>query len=80
MNNLLRLPAVMERTGLARPTVYLRAKQGLFPRPVKLGSRMAAWPENEVAAINAARIAGKSDDEIRQLVARLERERAERAA
>lgn len=80
MNNLLRLPAVMERTGLARPTVYLRAKQGLFPRPVKLGSRMAAWPENEVTAINAARIAGKSDDEIRQLVARLERERAERAA
>lgn len=80
MNNLLRLPAVMERTGLARPTVYLRAKQGLFPRPVKLGSRMAAWPENEVAAINAARIAGKSDDEIRQLVVRLERERAERAA
>lgn len=80
MNNLLRLPAVMERTGLARPTVYLRAKQGLVPRPVKLGSRMAAWPENEVAAINAARIAGKSDDEIRQLVARLERERAERAA
>lgn len=80
MNNLLRLPAVMERTGLARPTVYLRAKQGLFPRPVKLGSRMAAWPENEVAAINAARIAGKSDDEIRELVARLERERAELAA
>jgi len=80
MNNLLRLPAVMERTGLARPTVYLRAKQGLFPRPVKLGSRMAAWPENEVAAINAARIAGKSDSEIRELVARLERERAERVA
>ena len=76
MNNLLRLPAVMERTGLARPTVYLRAKQGLFPRPIKLGSRMAAWPENEISQINAARIAGKTDVEIRELVIRLERERS----
>jgi prophage regulatory protein len=30
------------------------------------------WPANEVAALNAARIAGKSDDEIRQLVRKLE--------
>ena len=80
MNTLLRLPAVMERTGLARPTVYLRAKQGLFPRPVKLGSHLSAWPESEIVAVNAAYIAGKTEDEIRELVARLERERAGLAA
>lgn len=75
MNALLRLPAVMSATGLARPTVYLRIKNGLFVRPVKLSERAVAWPAEEVTAINAARIAGKSDSDIRRLVAQLEQQR-----
>jgi prophage regulatory protein len=39
---------------------------------VKLGARAVGWPAREVAAINAARIAGRSDDEIRVLVTKLE--------
>lgn len=34
--------------------------------------RQTGWPSSEVAAINAARIAGKSDEEIRELVLKLE--------
>ncbi len=79
MNQLIRLPAVISATGLARPTVYLRIKNGLFVRPVKLSERAVAWPADEVAAINAARIAGKTDAEIRELVARLEQQRAAKA-
>lgn len=75
MNTLLRLPAVMSATGLARPTVYVRIKNGLFVRPVKISERAVAWPAEEVAAINAARIAGKSDEEIRELVTQLEQQR-----
>jgi prophage regulatory protein len=30
------------------------------------------WPSSEVTAINAARIAGKTDEEIRALVVKLE--------
>ncbi len=75
MNTLLRLPAVMSATGLARPTVYVRIKNGLFVRPVKISERAVAWPAGEVAAINAARIAGKSDEEIRELVTQLEKQR-----
>lgn len=75
MNTLLRLPAVMSATGLARPTVYVRIKNGLFVRPVKISERAVAWPAEEVAAINAARIAGKSDEEIRELVMQLEQQR-----
>ena len=71
MNNLLRLPAVMSATGQARSTLYLRIKQRLMTPPVKLGERCAAYPAEEIAAINAARIAGKTTDEIRELVARL---------
>jgi prophage regulatory protein len=43
--------------------------------PVKLGGRAVGWPEYEVEAILMARIAGKSDDEIRTLVAKLEADR-----
>lgn len=70
-HTILRLPAVKVHTGHSRSTLYLRIAEGLFTRPVSLGARAVGWPENEVAAINAARIAGKSDAEIRQLVTKL---------
>lgn len=78
MQTLLRLPDVMAATALARPTLYRDMRRGLFPRPVKLG-RASAWPSDAVAAVIAARIAGKSDDEIRALVDDLQRQRADAA-
>jgi prophage regulatory protein len=75
MTSLLRLPNVMGVTGLSRAGVYSYVSKGLLPKAVKIGERASAWPESEIAAVNAARIAGKSDAEIRQLVSDLERER-----
>lgn len=69
---ILRLPAVKSESGLSRSTIYLRVSQGLWTKPVSLGARAVGWPSDEVAAINAARIAGNTDDEIRILVAKLE--------
>jgi prophage regulatory protein len=69
---LLRLPVVKSESGLSRSTLYLRMSQGLWPKAVSLGARAVGWPSDEVAAVNAARIAGKSDSEIRALVAKLE--------
>jgi prophage regulatory protein len=69
---ILRLPAVKTESGLSRSTIYLRISQGLWPKQVNLGPRAVGWPSDEVAAINAARIAGKTDDEVRALVARME--------
>ncbi len=68
---LLRRPSVQHVSGQSRSTLYLRISEGLWTRPVSIGPRAVAWPAHEVAALNAARIAGKTDDEIRQLVARL---------
>ena len=68
---ILRRPRVEEAIGLSRSTIYLRVSQGLFTQPVSLGPRAVGWPAGEVSAINAARIAGQSDDEIRALVAQL---------
>lgn len=72
LQTILRLPAIRSESGLSRSTIYLRIAQGLWTKPVSLGARAVGWPSNEVAAINAARIAGKTDDEIRALVVKLE--------
>jgi len=61
-------------------TRALRVSQGLFPRPVKLGARSVAWPEHEIEALISARIASQSEEEIRELVSQLMRERASSAA
>lgn len=72
LQTILRLPAVKSESGYSRSTIYLRIAQGLWPKPVSLGLRMVGWPNSEVTAMNAARIAGKADDEIRALVVKLE--------
>jgi prophage regulatory protein len=69
---LLRRPAVEAATGKSRSTIYREIAKNLFPKPVQIGGERVAWPANEVAALNQARIAGKSNDEIRQLVVELE--------
>lgn len=71
-NEILRLPKVKSASGYSRSTIYLRITQGLWPKQVTLGPRCVGWPAHEVEALNAARIAGKSDDEIRTLVAKLQ--------
>ena len=72
MKTILRLPAVKTQSGLSRSTIYLRIAEGLLTKPVSLGARAVGWPSDEIEAINAARIAGKNDEEIRTLVAKLE--------
>ena len=74
-NRILRLPAVLNARGRSRSSHYLDIKQGLFTRPVPLGARAVGWPEHEVTTLNAARIAGKGDGEIRALVTALAADR-----
>ena len=71
VEQILRRPRVEEASGYSRSTLYLRITQGLWPKGVGIGSRAVGWPASEVAAINAARIAGQSDDKIRALVTQL---------
>jgi prophage regulatory protein len=53
---ILRLPIVLERTGLSRSTVYLLAGAGSFPRQISLGARSVGWIEQEVEEWIARRI------------------------
>ena len=56
-------------------SIYNRIRDGLWTRPVAIGQRAKAWPDYEVKAIVRARIAGQTDDEIRELVNRLHEKR-----
>jgi prophage regulatory protein len=69
---ILRRTQVEAESGYSRSTIYLRISQGLWTKPVSLGARAVGWPSGDVLALNAARIAGKTDTDIRALVARLE--------
>ena len=69
---ILRLPEVLKARGRSKPSHYEDIQNGLFTHPVLLGGRSVGWPEAEVRAINQARIAGRTEDEIRALVAQLE--------
>ena len=70
-----RRPWETSLTPFCRATTYARIQDGTYPPPVKIG-RMSAWIDREMEAVNEALIQGKSDDEIRQLVADLVAKRA----
>lgn len=68
---LLKKPDVLALTAKSNTTHYSDIKDGLMTPPVRLGENSVAWPESEILAINAARIAGKSVADIKALVADL---------
>lgn len=74
---ILRLPAVLKRRGRSRSSHYQDVKEGLYVKPVLIGLRAAGTPDHEVDTLNAARIAGKSDNEMRELVKVLHAKRTE---
>ena len=64
-SNLLRLPSVVSKTGLAKSTIYARITEGTFPAPIKLGPNTVAWQESEIEdwiqdCIEASRPAAES--------------------
>ena len=58
-------------------SIYNLIRDGLWTKPVSIGQRAVGWPDDEVRTLCAARIAGKTDWEIRELVKRLHTRRAE---
>ena len=58
-------------------SIYQLIREGLWTSPVPIGQRSVGWPDYEVRALCAARIAGKTDEQIRELVKRMHADRAE---
>lgn len=77
---ILRLPDTLAKTGDSRSTHYAKVKVGLMPPAVRLGARSVGWVQFEVDAVLAARIAGKTDDDVRKVVCDLVASRREATA
>ena len=48
MARFLRCPAVLDRVGVSRSTLYLMVSQGRFPKPIPIGERATGWLESSV--------------------------------
>ncbi|WP_371185059.1 helix-turn-helix transcriptional regulator [Thalassotalea maritima] len=77
MRKLIRLNEVLTLTAYPRSTLYQHINDGLFPPQLTIGNRSIAFVEEEVEALIQARIAGKSNEELRKLVADLKSNRSE---
>ena len=78
MITLLRIDAAKRQAGYrSNASIYQAIRAGHWTRPVKISQRCSGWPDSEVQAICKARIGGASELQLRQLVDRLHKERAE---
>ena len=50
-DRLLRLSAVLNRVAVGRSTWYKGVTEGLYPKPLKIGKRAAAWRESEIEGL-----------------------------
>lgn len=57
-------------------SIYNLIREGLWTKPVPIGQRSVGWPDDEVRTLCTARIAGQTEDQIRDLVNRLHDKRA----
>lgn len=49
-NRILRIKAVLDRTGLTRATLYRRVQAGSFPRQIHLSERCVGWRGSDIDA------------------------------
>ena len=55
----LRLPEVLQITGMSKTFIYDRINDGTFPRQIQLGSRTVVWNEQEVTKWMEDRMASR---------------------
>ena len=60
---------VLDKVRFSRSTLYSRIQQGLFVPPVSLGRRSVGWLEHETDMVLRGLVSGKTDLEIKELVA-----------
>ena len=49
-DRILRINAVLDRTGLSRSTMYRKMQKGTFPKNVQISTRCAGWRESAIEA------------------------------
>lgn len=47
-DRIIRLPTVLDRTGLSRSTLYRKIAEGTFPAQLKISVHGAGWRESDI--------------------------------
>jgi len=47
-DRIIRLPTVVDRTGLSRATIYRKIQKGTFPKQIQISLRCSGWRESEI--------------------------------
>ena len=47
-DRILRLPKVLDRTGLSRSTLYRKIGEGSFPQQIRIAERCVGWRETHI--------------------------------
>ena len=61
--NVIRFPALKEKIGLSRSTVFRMEKAKSFPQHIRMGANSVGWLEHEVDAWIESRVQGGTHDE-----------------
>ncbi|WAJ69751.1 helix-turn-helix transcriptional regulator [Catenovulum adriaticum] len=75
-NRFIKQPEILERFNISKSTMYNRINSGLFPKPCSLGDRAVAWLESDLNTIFNAIVAGKSNEELKNIVTELHSSRS----
>lgn len=46
--SIIRLPEVIEKTGLSRSTIYFQISKGQFPKGIPIGEHARGWLSHEI--------------------------------
>lgn len=71
----IRKPEACLLAGLSNTSLFEQIKAGIFPPSISLGTRAVGFIFHEIQALLAARSVGKSDDELREIVKALIKQR-----
>ncbi len=67
-NSLVKLSSVIKATACSKSAIYESIKKETFPPAIKLSLRSVAWVQSEVEAWIKAKIAGATEDKLKELV------------
>ena len=61
-------PSLLKQFAFSKSTLFSQINQGLMPKSISLGIRSRGYIQHELDAVLLARVQGKSDDQIKELV------------
>ena len=69
------MPDVIQRTGFSKSTIYNKINAGIFPPSISVGLRAMAFIGSEFDGYLNALIQGKSNEQIKELITELVKQR-----